>query len=100
MKRTMLTVVAVSALAATAGCVPGPNELVGSPGPEGDVAGFWLGLWHGFIVLFTFIASLFYDSVEIYEVHNNGAWYGFGYVFGMMMFFGGGGHAGKRSGSG
>ncbi len=75
----------------TAGCAPGTNNLVDTPDAEGDVAGFWLGLWHGFIVLFTFIVSLFSDGVQVYEVHNTGGWYDFGFLLGLMMFFGGGG---------
>jgi hypothetical protein len=72
------------------GCAPGPNDSVGSADDNGKVAGFWLGLWHGFTVLFTFIVSLFSDSVHIYEVHNNGGWYNFGYLLGVMTFFGSG----------
>ena len=60
----------------------------------GDEPGFWLGLWHGFIVLFTFIASLFTD-VEVYAFPNNGAWYDFGFLLGIMIFFGGGGAKAK-----
>lgn len=55
------------------------------------VAGFWLGLWQGFIAPFVFVASLFKSNLGIYEVHNNGAWYNFGYLFGLACFFGGGG---------
>ena len=80
-------------------CAAGPNTLAGSPGPEGAVAGFWLGLWHGFISLFSFIVSIFKDGVGVYEVHNNGAWYNLGFVLGVMSFFGGGGgEASRRSG--
>ncbi|MFC1747058.1 hypothetical protein ACFLZR_01845 [Candidatus Neomarinimicrobiota bacterium] len=73
-----------------ASCTAGPNQLVNTARDESTVAGFWLGLWHGFIVLFTFILSLFKDSIAVYEVHNNGGWYNFGFVLGVMMFFSGG----------
>ena len=73
------------------GCTAGPNDLAGTPDDDGDVAGFWRGLWHGFIVLFTFVVSLFNDSVHIYETHNSGTLYNLGFVLGAMMFFGGGG---------
>ncbi|MFZ1134203.1 MAG: hypothetical protein WAN69_04620 [Candidatus Korobacteraceae bacterium] len=78
-------------------CAPGPNNLKGTPGDKNSVAGFWLGLWQGFIAPFVFFISLFVRDLNIYEVHNNGAWYNFGYLFGLMCFFGGGGRkAGKR----
>jgi hypothetical protein len=48
-------------------------------------------LWHGLIVIVTFIISLFNDNVTVYEVHNNGGWYNLGFIFGVMMIFGGGG---------
>jgi len=91
MTRILTILVAVVVLVAMLGCAPGPNQLTGSPDDEGAVAGFWKGLWHGFIVLFTFLISLFNENVRIYEVHNNGGWYNFGYLLGVMMFFGGGG---------
>ncbi|MCP5113933.1 MAG: hypothetical protein GY953_24125 [bacterium] len=73
-----------------AGCAPGVNPLVDPPADEGP-AGFWLGLWQGFIALFAFIISLFRDDVGIYEVHNNGSLYDFGYILGLLCFFSGGG---------
>ena len=45
--------------------------------------GFWGGLWHGFIILFSFIGSLFSDNIVVYAVNNNGGWYDFGYFLGI-----------------
>jgi len=80
-------------------CTAGPNELTGSPDKEGEVAGFWLGLWDGLIAPITFIISLFNKAVRIYEVHNNGGWYDFGFLLGVMITFGGGagGASSRRS---
>jgi hypothetical protein len=78
-----------------AGCASGSNQSKGTP--ERDVvAGFWLGVWQGFIAPFVFVASLFKSNLNIYEVHNNGAWYNFGYLFGLACFFGGGGNRAAR----
>lgn len=52
--------------------------------------GFFRGLLHGFIILFSFIASLFTDY-RIYAFPNAGGWYDFGFLLGVMFFFGGGG---------
>lgn len=55
-----------------------------------DPAGFWAGLWHGFISLVTFIISLFNDNnVTIYEVSNSGWPYNLGFIIGASMFYGG-----------
>ncbi len=40
-----------------AGCAPGPNLFKGTASEHYVVAGFWLGLWHGFIAPFVFMAS-------------------------------------------
>ena len=80
-----------------AACAPGPNALKGTANDRDTVAGFWLGLWQGFIAPFVFVVSFFKSGLNIYEVHNNGAWYNFGYLFGLMCFFGGSGNrAGRR----
>ena len=72
-----------------------PNELVNTENRDGNLAGFWQGLWHGFISPVTLVMSLFKEDVSMYEVHNNGGWYNFGFLLGTMMIFGGGG--GKKT---
>ena len=44
--------------------------------------GFFGGLWHGFIVVFSFIVSLFNADIAMYAVNNNGGWYNFGFILG------------------
>jgi len=83
-------------LLALAGCAAGSNELLDSANDEGVIAGFWRGLWHGIIAPVTFIISLFTRSVQMYEVHNNGGWYNFGFLLGVIIIFGGGGGASSR----
>ena len=99
--RIGLVVVAVLLLAS---CAAGANDLVNTaPAGGADVAGFWQGLWHGLISPITFIVSLLTDDVNIYEVHNDGGWYDFGFMAGVSIFFGGGagsGRAGSRRRSG
>ena len=95
MKKILIIGLLLLVILALSGCAPGPNELAASANAEVEPAGFLLGLWHGFISLFTFIVSLFNDNVNVYEVHNNGGWYNFGFLIGVSAFFGGGG-AGSR----
>jgi hypothetical protein len=96
MKSSRLRILAggVLLMALFAGCTAGanPQEVVAAAEP----AGFLLGLWHGFISLFAFVASLFVDGVGVYEVTNNGNWYNFGFVLGAMSFYGGGGGGASR----
>jgi hypothetical protein len=47
----------------------------------------------------TFVISVFSRNVRLYEVHNNGTWYNFGFVLGAGLFLSGGilGRKKKRS---
>ncbi len=66
-----------------------PNALVNTESPKGNVAGFWQGVWHGFILPFAFLISLFKKDIGLYEAHNNGAWYNFGFLLGLSIVLGG-----------
>lgn len=100
-RRTLATTAgALAVVLLLSACAASGNDLAGTPAADGEVAGFWLGLWHGFIVPVTFIVSLFTDTVGIYEVHNSGGWYDFGFLLGASATLGGsagGGAAGRRS---
>jgi hypothetical protein len=89
MIKSILLILTAITILLLSGCAAGPNEMINTANMEGVVAGFWKGLWHGFIAPITFLISLFSDKVSIYDVHNNGGWYNFGFIFGAMMFFGG-----------
>jgi Na+/H+-dicarboxylate symporter len=91
-----LLVVVLLVLGILAGCAPGPNHSKGTASEHDGVAGFWLGLWQGFIAPLVFVVSLFKSDLGIYEVHNSGGLYNFGYLFGLACFFGGGGKGASR----
>jgi len=98
-KKPLVAVLGLSlafAVCFAAGCTAGPNVFKNSPGANGSVAGFWLGLWHGFILPFAFVVSLFNDKVSIYEVHNTGPLYNLGFLVGAAMIWGGGGASARR----
>jgi len=95
-KLLLLLTLAVLSMLLLSGCAAGPNATEDIPDAEGGTAGFWSGLWHGIISPITFIISLFSDNVNIYEVHNNGGWYNFGFIFGASIIFGGGARASRR----
>jgi len=66
------------------------------PAPHGTaLPGFFYGLLHGFLILFSFVGSLF-TNVRIYSYPNAGHWYDFGYVLGALLFLGGSGASSKR----
>jgi hypothetical protein len=59
----------------------------------GHPANFWAGLWHGLIIVITFIVSLFTKEVGVYEPNNVGWAYNLGFILGCCMSLG----AGARS---
>ena len=76
-------------------CAPG-NERWNQNFHPGAKAGFLFGLWHGLIVIVTFIFSLFDRRFGIYEVNNLGWQYNLGFILGAMISLGGGIHIGTR----
>lgn len=90
MKKSGIVLLSLLLIVLLAGCAAGGNSFKKVADEQGETAGFLLGLWHGFITPFAFIISLFKDSVGVYELHNNGNWYNFGFVLGLSAIFGGG----------
>ena len=74
----------------------GSNPFVSVPDENGRVAGFWLGVWHGVIAPVTAIRSLFSQDVHVFEVHNSGNGYIFGFLLGVLLWAGGGRAGGPR----
>lgn len=58
-------------------------------------SGFFSGLWHGFIIIFSLIGKLFGADIGIYAEHNTGFTYWLGFIIGIGGF-GGGGSAVRR----
>ena len=58
--------------------------------------GFWWGLWHGFVFPFSWIGSLFNDTIAVYAVPNSGGWYDFGFFLGITVLGGGSFFGSKR----
>jgi hypothetical protein len=65
-------------------CVPGGDAYA----PEGP-AGFFSGVWHGWIAPVCLVWGFFDPAVRIYEVYNTGWWYDFGYYIANISDFGG-----------
>ena len=66
------------------GCFPGG----GSSGVD-DPAGFFSGVWHGWIAPVSLIFGLFNKTISIYEVYNTGWFYDFGFYMAIISGFGG-----------
>lgn len=67
-----------------AGCFPGGAQYT-SHRP----AGFFSGVWHGWIAPLSLIVGLFNPTVRVYEPSNTGWWYDFGFYMAIISGFGG-----------
>lgn len=65
-------------------CAPGDGAAT-----TDKPAGFFWGIWHGWIAPVTLIISLFNKDIRIYEQVNTGWWYDFGYYMAIISGFGG-----------
>lgn len=83
-KMILLLLVAVLLGAALSGCIPGD----GANSPV-RLAGFFTGVWHGWIAPVSLIFSIFNKRLGIYEVFNTGFWYDFGFYMAIVSGFGG-----------
>ena len=67
--------------------LPGPNPVVNTPDARGRVAGIALGIWHGIVSPVSLIVSIFNPNVQMYDVHNDGGQYNFGFLVGVAIVF-------------
>ncbi len=60
-------------------------------GPEANIepAGFFTGIWHGWIAPFSLIVGLFDADVVLYARNNTGWWYDLGFYMAVISGFGG-----------
>jgi hypothetical protein len=85
MKRPVLVLtLTATAIVTLSGCFPG-----GSSYSPTEPAGFFSGVWHGWIAPLSLIVGLFKDGIRIYEPFNTGWWYDFGFYIAVISGFGG-----------
>ena len=80
MKRLTTAIIILCSLTLLVSCAD--QEPTQCLNPAAHVYGFFGGLWHGLIIPFNFIGSLFWDDVAIYAPSNNGVWYALGFTIG------------------
>ena len=67
--------------------IPGPNQLVNTVDAYNRVATFLQGILHGIISPVTLVLSFVNPIIQMYEVHNNGGMYNFGFLIGVAIVF-------------
>ncbi len=86
MKKKIIVIAALvlSLSAVLTGCIPGDGTYT-----TGDPAGFFWGVWHGWIAPISIIVGIFSDNIRVYEPANTGWWYDFGFYVAVISGFGG-----------
>ncbi|TVR54657.1 MAG: hypothetical protein EA426_16745 [Spirochaetaceae bacterium] len=82
--RVVKIVVIVAVVVVLAGCLPGHSRYTTE-----RPAGFFWGVWHGWVAPVSLIAGLFVENVRLYETTNTGWWYDFGFYIAIISGFGG-----------
>lgn len=84
MKKSLLLLAAAGLALALAGCFPGTDTYSAR-----EPAGFFSGLWHGWIAPVSLIVGFFRPGIRIYETFNTGWWYDLGFYIAVIGGFGG-----------
>jgi len=82
-KALLLGIIVMILLMVITGCVPGDGTHSSS-----KPAGFFWGIWHGWIAPVSLILGLFNKSIRVYEAANSGWWYDFGFYMAVISGFG------------
>lgn len=66
------------------GCIPGDGSYTAD-----NPAGFFWGVWHGWVAPISLIIGLFSENIRVYETANTGWWYDLGFYIAVISGFGG-----------
>lgn len=80
----VLSIVVILILFTVTGCVPGDGKYTST-----DPAGFFSGIWHGWVAPISLVLGLFNKDIRVYEIINTGWWYDFGFYIAIISGFGG-----------
>lgn len=65
------------------GCVPGDGTYT-----ETEPAGFFWGIWHGWLAPVSLVMGFFNETIRVYETVNTGWWYDLGFYMAIISGFG------------
>ena len=83
-RNLLLAALLLIGLMSFAGCIPGDGHNTTE-----KPAGFFWGIWHGWVAPISLIISIFKKNVRLYEAFNNGWLYDFGFYIAIISGFGG-----------
>jgi len=83
-KKIFTIAIIILLVSVLSGCLPGDGRATAD-----DPAGFFSGIWHGWLAPLSLIISIFRGNIRIYETANSGWWYDLGFYMAIISGFGG-----------
>lgn len=81
--KNILFIITIVLMITILACAPGSGTHT-----QGNPAGFFTGIWHGWIAPITLVWGLFEPAIRVYETSNTGWWYDFGFYIAIIGGFG------------
>ena len=91
-KLLILLLLSIAIMVLLSGCIPGDGKHTAD-----KPAGFFWGIWHGWLAPLSLIIGIFVDNIRVYEVMNTGWGYDLGFYMAIISGFGGLSFARRRS---
>lgn len=82
-KKNLFLFIAFAIVILITSCAPGSEAS-----RSGEPAGFFTGIWHGWIAPISLIVGIFNNNIRVYETINSGWWYDFGFYIAVISGFG------------
>ncbi len=83
MKKLLICFLLLIVMSPVVGCIPGDGKHT-----EANPAGFFWGVWHGWIAPVSLVWSVFDSDIRLYANNNTGWWYDFGFYIAVISGFG------------
>ncbi len=82
--KTIIVGIVILSMFFLSSCAPGDGTYTLE-----NPAGFFWGIWHGWIAPFTLIVGFFKENIRVYEPNNTGWFYDLGFYMAIISGFGG-----------
>lgn len=83
MRRVTIILLSLGLVLLLSSCLPGTLVV-----PVDQPAGFFRGIWHGWVAPVSLVVGLFDPTIRVYESYNTGWWYDLGFYMAVVSGFG------------
>ncbi|QNO14556.1 hypothetical protein HYG86_07060 [Alkalicella caledoniensis] len=83
-RKVILVMLSFMLILILSGCIPGDGSYT-----QQQPAGFFWGIWHGWLAPISVVIGFFNRDIRVYEVYNTGWPYDIGFYMAVISGFGG-----------